>query len=166
MSKWDPRGEIHWATVTACMWQSWGLPGFPDANSQALSILLGLPPEPRHLGGPRFCFGNMSPVRIYQFAHNRPQGPPSSQTHFQDLRGLLQRIVCVAGWWCSPGPRAKGQLCRARDRCGHTCVPTCPERNQRWDSSLEQAGARKHHCLPAQNSKEWKEFKFIAWPSR
>ena len=66
-----------------------------------------LSPSPRTAQSPGTCvirdsfFGTCLQVRVYQFAHDRPQGPllGQPQAHFQDLPGHLQRepvqLVCA-----------------------------------------------------------------------
>lgn len=66
-----------------------------------------LSPSPWAARSPGTCvvrdsfFGTCLQVRVYQFAHDRPQGPllGQLQAHFQDLPGHLQRepvqLVCA-----------------------------------------------------------------------
>lgn len=105
-----PKRGIHWAAVSKHVAELW-FARMPTLNPE-LCLSPCAATEPRHVCGLRLCFGSLSPVKIDQFPHDRPQIPLSSQpqAHFQYLPGFSRG---QPGWLaCAPpGPRNKSSLC-------------------------------------------------------
>lgn len=173
MSKWDPGG------------------GFTGHKSQhahgragvCLDFLMLSPklsPSPWAARSPGTCvvrdsfFGTCLQVRVYQFAHDRPQGPllGQLQAHFQDLPGHLlgggregREGACAAGV-CAP--RAPG-IDKGRLPGGGTgvdvaymCVPGCPDLCMRPLHRRNPEGT----AVSWHGSRESEKFQHTGWPSR